>query len=108
MTRAEAHPGMPAVETSSLREVISRVHVDFSHMQAELRRATREIARLQEELAERPPPPRNMPDLDLASLRRGVTFHCHPDRGGDPILMRGMNVLFDFLEESQWLRADNT
>jgi hypothetical protein len=108
VTRTEAHPGIPALDSTSLRDVISRVHGDFSKMQADLQKATREIARLQEKLAQRPPPPRSIPDLDLASLRRGVTFHCHPDRGGDPILMRGMNVLFDFLEESQWLRAANT
>lgn len=107
MTRTEAHSTIPAFEGSSLRDVVSRVHHDFSRMQAELQEATREIARLQKRLAQRPPAPRSIPDLDLASLRRGVTFHCHPDRGGDPILMRGMNVLFDFLEESQWLRASN-
>jgi hypothetical protein len=107
VTRTEAHPTIPAFEGNSLRDVVSRVHLDFSKMQAELQRATREIARLQEKLAQRPPAPRSIPDLDLASLRRGVTFHCHPDRGGDPILMRGMNVLFDFLEESQWLNPEN-
>jgi hypothetical protein len=38
--------------------------------------------------------------MKLRALRRQVSFHCHPDRGGDERLMQSLNALFDYLESS--------
>lgn len=34
----------------------------------------------------------------VAALRKRILFYCHPDRGGDEVLMKRLNVLFDDLE----------
>ena len=34
----------------------------------------------------------------LRSLRRRLALACHPDRGGDPGLLRDVNALLDVLE----------
>lgn len=86
----------------SLRDAISGLHLEFAQMRDDLRQAHREIGALKRELRSRPTkaiPP--MPDSNLGSLRRMVSFYCHPDRGGDERLMRRLNVLFDFLVHLQ-------
>lgn len=86
----------------SLRDAISGLHLDFSQMRDELREAHEEISALRRELRSRPPrakPP--MPEQNIGSLRRLVSFYCHPDRGGDELLMRRLNVLFDYLAQQQ-------
>ncbi len=37
---------------------------------------------------------------EIRPLRRQIVFYCHPDRGGDAILMRKLNAFFDALENS--------
>ena len=93
---------MNATETqrSSLVSAIATVHSEFAQMKSQLRAAHAEIARLKRRPRRAARPPR-LPEEDLSSLRRHVAFHCHPDRSGDGDLMRRLNVLFDYLEQSQ-------
>jgi hypothetical protein len=66
-----------------------------------LREAEGEIRRLQTELGLKKglgPPPGIIGELNLRSLRRQLSFYCHPDRGGDERLMKRVNALFDHLE----------
>ena len=79
----------------SILDAIAGVHSKMATLQRELREAHREIAELRSELAGSP-----MPQVGLPSLRREVAFYCHPDRGGNGLLMRRLNVLFDFLQSS--------
>ncbi len=68
------------------------IHSKIASLQKELREARRKI----ETLERRP----LVAQSELSFLRRGVAFHCHPDRGGDALLMRQVNCLFDLLEGS--------
>jgi len=85
-------------DSPSLGESITRLGTEFLHMKSSLREAQCEIARLRGELARLRLPRRRIPNSDMASLRRQVAYHCHPDRGGDAELMSNLNTLFDFLE----------
>lgn len=85
-------------DAPSLGETITRLGTEFLHMKSSLREAKSEIARLRGELARLRLPRRRLPKADMASLRRQVAYHCHPDRGGDAELMSNLNTLFDFLE----------
>lgn len=84
----------------TLRDVIAGVHDKLSTLQGELREAHQEIEMLREELA-MSAESRAIPQAELGSLRRQVAFYCHPDRGGNGLLMRRLNVLFDFLQSGQ-------
>lgn len=52
-----------------------------------------EISQLRERLRRR-----RLPEINLAKLRRRIAFHCHPDSNGDELLMKDVNLLFDYLE----------
>ena len=85
--------------SNSLVDTIAELGAEFSSLRVNLRIARGEIARLEGELARLRPIRRAMPELDYASLRRRVAYHCHPDRGGSADLMSRLNALFDFLED---------
>lgn len=84
----------------TLRDAIAGVHDKLFDLKAELREAHKKIALLKGELATNRPSSPAMPESNLAALRRGVAFYCHPDRGGNDLLMRRLNVLFDFLQDT--------
>ena len=93
-------PALVHTQPASLIDAVTSVHTEFAHLKDELDAAHREIARLEQELILRRPRPNPIGDLDLPSLRRHVAFYCHPDRSGNGDLMRRLNVLFDYLEQS--------
>jgi hypothetical protein len=72
----------------SLSEAVGAFCRDMVRLREELKEARLEIARLRKQLG----------DVELRSLRRRVSFHCHPDRGGDERVMQRVNALFDHLE----------
>ena len=98
LARKYEKPAQPAHPT--LRDVIAGVHDKLSSLQEELRDAHEEIATLKDELSTSTES-RTIPQVDLGALRREVAFYCHPDRGGNGLLMRRLNVLFDHLQSSQ-------
>jgi hypothetical protein len=71
-------------------------------LRTQLDEAHREICRLRNELGQVTAPPPVGGKTTLRALRRQVSFHCHPDRGGDERLMQRVNALFDYLERSKW------
>ena len=79
---------MMSKSAPTLRDAIAGVHDKMSSLQEELREAHDELATLKNGLAA----------TNIGSLRREVAFYCHPDRGGNGLLMRRLNVLFDFLQ----------
>lgn len=87
----------------SLGDTIANLRSEFSHMKGELRDVNSENSRLRRELTQWRTRSRTPPNVRLDSVRRKAAFYCHPDRGGDAILMSNLNVLFDFLESSQRL-----
>jgi len=95
---ATAMKSTSLAEPSSLGATISNLGAQFSQMRTSLAAAKNEISRLRTELAKLRPSRKRMPKADVASLRRKVAYHCHPDRGGDTDLMSNMNTLFDYLE----------
>jgi hypothetical protein len=107
MNTAQTNNLTPSAGSHSLRDAITSVHVEFSQLRRELREASRTIARLEQQLADQRWCSRAVSELDLASLRRGLAFHCHPDRGGDPSLMKNINALFDVLSTMRTFAADN-
>jgi hypothetical protein len=102
-TLTASTPNTIRTESRSLVSAIRSLRDEFSTVAAELRDAQSEIARLRRELtclrAANPTPS----DLNLASLRREVTFACHPDRGGNEQVMCRVNVLFDHIERNRQL-----
>ncbi len=89
------------VGSVSLVETIATLNDEFANMREDLRDAHTEIDRLSEELYIWEDLRGELPEIDLASLRRQAAFRCHPDRGGDAHLMSSLNVLFDFFEGSK-------
>ena len=85
------------LQSGSLPQAITAFGQRLTCINAELRGARLEIARLQDELAEQSRAPK-LPQLDFPALRRYMVFRCHPDRGGDTASMQELNELFDFLE----------
>lgn len=83
-----------------LSETVGAFCRDMLRMRTELDEAHEEIVRLRQELAVRQGNPPDVAGNELRSLRRQISFHCHPDRGGDDKLMRRVNELFDHLEQS--------
>jgi hypothetical protein len=84
----------------SLSETVGAFCRDLLRLRNELNDAHVEIRRLRAELGLRPSAPRTVIPLRLRALRRQVSFHCHPDRGGDERLMKKVNALFDYLESA--------
>lgn len=81
-----------------LADVIRSLRNELERMQRELADARDELSSLRSERARAAHALRStQPNLDLGALRRQLAFYCHPDRGGDPKVMRGINTLFDFL-----------
>ena len=85
----------------SLAQAVGDLGKDVVRLRGELQRAQLEINRLRGQLA------RTQPSSAMTSpaqkeriqrLRRQISFHCHPDRGGDGELMQRINELFDDLE----------
>jgi len=89
----------PSASVSSLPSVIAKVHQDMLELKQQLDEAHGEIDRLNRQLTGRRPESLPVLDIELRPLRRQVAFHCHPDRGGDDLLLRRLNALFDTLEE---------
>lgn len=85
----------------TLGETVQELTCEFSNMQVKLRNAYDEINRLQKEIARQEEQCAMFPQSNLTSLRRRVAYYCHPDRGGDTNLMGQLNMLFDYLEDSQ-------
>jgi hypothetical protein len=87
---------------ASLSQTIGVFCRDMVRLRHRLQEAEGEIRRLQKELGLRKkeiePPPGIVGELNLRSLRRQLSFYCHPDRGGDERLMKRVNALFDHLE----------
>ncbi len=82
--------------THSLVDAIAKLQFEFSSMKTELLQANSENAKLKGDLAKWQSC-RDLPESEIASLRRRVAFYCHPDRGGDSDLMSRLNTLFDAL-----------
>lgn len=80
----------------SLGQAVASIQQDLRRVTTALHEAKQENATLRAELAVRPVP---MSEKDLESLRRGIVFRCHPDRGGDSALLRRVLELFDLLSE---------
>lgn len=94
--RGRAGAGAP-----SLSQAIGALCQDAVRLRSELKRAQLEISRLRDQLAQRPArgaAPRSLEKRRIQLLRRQISFHCHPDRGGDGELMQRINELFDELE----------
>jgi hypothetical protein len=87
----------------SLSETVGAFCRDLLRLRSELDDAHTEIRRLRAKLGLRPSGPRTVISLRLRALRRQVSFHCHPDRGGDENLMKKVNALFDYLESVEHL-----
>lgn len=85
----------------SLVETIADLNLEFSNVKIELRDAQRETNKLKSQLEVLRSRSLELTELDTAALRRHAAFYCHPDRGGDHILMQRLNVLFDLLEAAQ-------
>ena len=100
MNLANTYDEAPRSVQPTLRDAIAGVHNKLFDLTAELREARQKIASLKQELATNQPIPRAMPESNLSGLRRDVAFYCHPDRGGNDLLMRRLNVLFDFLRDT--------
>ena len=83
-----------------LSETVGAFCRDMLRMRTELDQAHEEIIRLRQELAIRQGNPLDVAAPELRALRRQISFHCHPDRGGDDKLMQRVNELFDHLEQS--------
>ena len=75
----------------SLKEAVQGVHNRVATLQSELRKAHRRIETLERA---------SIPKQEVGSLRRQIAFYCHPDKGGDDLLMRRINAFFDQLEKS--------
>jgi hypothetical protein len=85
----------------SLSQTIGVFCRDMVRLRHQLQEAQGEIRRLQKELGLKKGPgrvPSIIGEVNLRSLRRQLSFHCHPDRGGDERLMKRVNALFDHLE----------
>jgi hypothetical protein len=74
------------VTPKTLAEAVAGLRAELDRTRAQLRHA-QEIPKMKFSADQ------------LTSLRRRVAFYCHPDRGGDVVLMRDLNTLFDVLEE---------
>ena len=83
-------------QPAPLRDVIAGVHSRLETLRGELREAREEIKSLRGRLATN-----SIPQAELGSIRRQVSFYCHPDRGGNGLLMRRLNALFDILQGRQ-------
>lgn len=109
----EVGPGV-VDEVTSLRKINEELRATNEELRAaneQLRAANEQLRRDNEELAARlaavtaerdrlrrgRAAPASTCAVDVASLRRRVALHVHPDRGGDGELMRELNVLFDWL-----------
>ncbi len=100
MNLANTYDEQPRSAQPTLRDAIAGVHNKLFDLKAELREAHQKIAVLKQELATNRPDFRTMPESNLSGLRRDVAFYCHPDRGGNDLLMRRLNVLFDYLRDT--------
>jgi hypothetical protein len=89
-------------QLSGLREKMMSLEQECYEAKTELRKVLRDNVALTWKLNLRPPKYRGIPNIDLPSLRRQLTFYCHPDRGGDGELMRRIIELFDFLLASEY------
>ncbi|MBW2277116.1 MAG: hypothetical protein JRF63_06465, partial [Deltaproteobacteria bacterium] len=81
----------------SLSTTIGRLRSEFSSLRNELSDTKRENNALRSELDLWRSKYQALRGSDMASLRRNVSFYCHPDRGGNTELMSRLNALFDFL-----------
>lgn len=86
----------------SLGDTIGAFCQDVLRLRRQLQDARAEIRALKDALSvkqrtERIHRPKLSP-TSLRKLRRQLTFVCHPDRGGDAMLMKNVNWLFDELE----------
>jgi len=102
LTRKYKKSDRPA--PAALRDVIAGVHDKLETLRGELREAREEIIALRRELA-MSAESRAIPQEELGSIRRQVSFYCHPDRGGNGLLMRRLNVIFDFLQSGKSAQA---
>jgi hypothetical protein len=85
------------VHRQTIVEAVLKLRAEFSSIKDELHIVHSENTKLKGELARWQSRCRGAPELDLAMLRRQVSFYCHPDRGGDGDLMSKLNTLFDYL-----------
>ena len=99
---ASQHTDIPRGE-SLLGEVLS-FRGKLVELKNALFKARREKAELVEEneslkreLACRP----SVLGMDLESLRKGIVFQCHPDRGGDTKLLQRILELFNRLQRGR-------
>lgn len=84
-----------------LVDTIARLRSEFIDLKTQLIKAHDENTRLKKELEERRQKTNSTSNFDIPSLRRKVTFCCHPDRGGDIELMKDINLLFDSLSHTR-------
>jgi hypothetical protein len=83
---------MPATSLS-LVETVAGVRQESRRMKRLLEEARLENAALKSQLKSQ----LELPDIDLDWLRRKILFRCHPDQGGDTVVMQQTIALFDFL-----------
>jgi len=94
------------LEGRLLANTIANLQGEFASMKTKLREKHHELARLRKMLAGIQAKSDELPEIDYGSLRRRTAFFCHPDRGGDQLLMQRLNVLFDFLESLRKTQFD--
>ena len=88
-------------QRSQLAATIERFRSEFSCIRSELQLARTENSQLRREIAFLRTQCKTIPNTDISSLRRGVAYYCHPDRGGDASLMAKLNTLFDMISSIQ-------